>query len=155
MLAAYTENGPCLVPETGPDRGKAVFNPHAWNSNATVIWLDQPAYTGFSWGLGDDKDEAGASAYAYAFLQAFFKAHPALQKLPFFIVGESYGGACLLRPPCERPLQPNAGLTPTLFLPPHGLQGTMRPRSPTPSRRATSPPPTSRSTSRAWAWAMG
>ena len=57
MLAAFTENGPCLVPEKGADRGKAVYNPHAWNSNATVIWLDQPSGVGFSWGTENDKDE--------------------------------------------------------------------------------------------------
>jgi hypothetical protein len=92
LLAAFTENGPCLVPEKGADRGKAVFNPYAWNSNATVVWLDQPAGVGFSWGTENDKDEAGAAKDAYAFLQAFFKAHTALQALPFFVVGESYGG---------------------------------------------------------------
>ena len=92
LLAAFTENGPCLVPSTGPNAGKAVYNPYAWNSNATVIWLDQPAGVGFSYGTENDKDEAGAAKDALAFLQAFFKAHPALQRLSFFIVGESYGG---------------------------------------------------------------
>lgn len=92
LLAAFTENGPCLVPETGPNAGKAVFNPYAWNSNATMIWLDQPAGVGFSWGTENDKDEAGAALDAYDFLQAFFKAHKDLQALPFFTVGESYGG---------------------------------------------------------------
>ena len=38
LLAAFTENGPCLVPETGPNAGKAVVNPYAWNTNATMIW---------------------------------------------------------------------------------------------------------------------
>lgn len=37
LLAAFTENGPCLVPETGPNAGTAVLNPHAWNTNATMI----------------------------------------------------------------------------------------------------------------------
>ena len=93
LLAAFTENGPCLVPETGPNAGKAVFNPYGWNSNATVIWLDQPAGVGFSYGSETDKDEADVGVDGYAFLQAFFKAHPALQSRPFFVFGESYGGA--------------------------------------------------------------
>ena len=92
LLAAFTENGPCLVPETGANAGKAVFNPFAWNSNATVIWLDQPAGVGFSTGSETDKDEADVAVDAYAFLQAFFKAHVDLQDLPFFVAGESYGG---------------------------------------------------------------
>jgi carboxypeptidase C (cathepsin A) len=29
LLASFTENGPCLVPETGPNAGKAVFNPYS------------------------------------------------------------------------------------------------------------------------------
>lgn len=92
LLAAFTENGPCLVPETGPNAGSPVFNPYSWNSNATVIWLDQPTGVGFSYGPETDKDQADVAVDAYAFLQAFFKAHPALQPLPFFIFGESYGG---------------------------------------------------------------
>lgn len=95
LLASFTENGPCLVPETGPNAGKAVFNPYAWNSNATMIWLDQPAGVGFSWGTENDKDEAGAALDAYDFLQAFFKAHKDLQALSFYVVGESYGGLVL------------------------------------------------------------
>ena len=35
LLAAFTENGPCLVPETGPNAGKAVLNRFAWNSEYT------------------------------------------------------------------------------------------------------------------------
>ena len=92
LLAAFTENGPCLVPETGPNAGKAVYNPYAWNSNATVVWLDQPAGVGFSYGAETDKNEADVAVDAYAFLQAFFKAHPALAGRPFFVAGESYGG---------------------------------------------------------------
>jgi len=80
------------VPEVGPNAGKAVFNPYAWNNNATVIWLDQPSGVGFSWGTENDKDEAGAALDAYDFLQAFFKSHASLASLPFFVVGESYGG---------------------------------------------------------------
>jgi cathepsin A (carboxypeptidase C) len=57
-----------------------------------MIWLDQPAGVGFSWGTLDDKNEADAARDAYDFLQAFFKAHAELQARPFFIVGESYGG---------------------------------------------------------------
>ena len=57
-----------------------------------MVWLDQPAGVGFSWGTTDDKDEADAARDAYDFLQTFFKAHAELQARPFFIVGESYGG---------------------------------------------------------------
>lgn len=49
---------------------------------------------GFSYSdtAGLDHDEAGVAKDAVSFLQAFFKAHPSLQKLPFFVTGESYGG---------------------------------------------------------------
>lgn len=52
MLALFVENGPYRIVEHGG--GAAVedssrllrLNPHSWNSNATVIYLDQPAGTG-------------------------------------------------------------------------------------------------------------
>lgn len=54
MLALFVENGPYRIVERGSGGGAAAadssrllrLNPHSWNSNATVIYLDQPAGTG-------------------------------------------------------------------------------------------------------------
>ena len=75
-VALFGENGPCKV---NADGTATKLNPYSWNRNATLIYVDQPAGTGFSYGLGLDHDEAQVSADMYDFLQQFFKAHPKLE----------------------------------------------------------------------------
>lgn len=42
-VALFNENGPCKVVE-GTTTAK---NPYSWNSNASIIFIDQPAGTGY------------------------------------------------------------------------------------------------------------
>jgi len=88
-VALFGENGPCSVNAEGTD---TITNPYSWNSNASVLYVDQPAGTGFSYGTGMDHNEAGVSADMYNFLQHFFSAHPEYQKNDFYAFGESYAG---------------------------------------------------------------
>mmetsp|Transcript_16350 Transcript_16350/g.25524 ORF Transcript_16350/g.25524 Transcript_16350/m.25524 type:complete len:531 (+) Transcript_16350:46-1638(+) len=88
-LALLFENGPCKVNESGDG---TVSNPNSWNTNAHMLWLDQPAGVGFSYGATNDSNEEMISEDAYYFLQAFFKTHPEYLTSELFIVGESYGG---------------------------------------------------------------
>lgn len=90
-LATLVENGPCHINET---TGDLYSNPYSWNNDAYVIYIDQPAGVGFSYGeiFGYDSNETQVSQDVYWFLQAFFAAHPTLQTNDFFVVGESYGG---------------------------------------------------------------
>lgn len=88
-VALFGENGPCHVNADGTG---TTTNPYSWNSNATLIYIDQPAGTGFSYGSGMDHDEVGVANDMYDFLQQFMKAHPKLAALPFYAVGESYAG---------------------------------------------------------------
>lgn len=59
-----------------------------------MLWLDQPANVGYSYGQGNDTNEKMISEDAYYFLQAFFKSADGskYKDSPLFIVGESYGG---------------------------------------------------------------
>lgn len=88
-LALLSENGPCSVDKSGT---KTVRNPHSWTEAAHMMWLDQPAGVGYSYGKETDKNEEMVGEDAYYFLQAFYKAHPEYKKNPLFIFGESYAG---------------------------------------------------------------
>ena len=52
------------------------------------MWVDQPAGVGYSYGVKNDKDEAGVSQDMYDFLQAFFTAHPEYITNEFFVFGK-------------------------------------------------------------------
>merc|ERR1719384_2733309 len=90
-LALLTENGPCSVEDDGET---TKVNPYSWTESANVLWLDQPADVGYSYGQGNDSNEEMISEDAYYFLQAFFMsdAGSKYKDSPLFIVGESYGG---------------------------------------------------------------
>ena len=84
--ALLSENGPCSASSDGQS---TVSNPYSWNSNANIMWVDQPAGVGHSYGVKKDKDEAGVANDMYDFLQAFFKAHPEYVDNAFFVFGKS------------------------------------------------------------------
>lgn len=67
-------------------------NPHAWNANASVIYLDQPVNVGYSYSSGSVSDTVAASKDIYALLTLFFKQFPEYAKQDFHIAGESYAG---------------------------------------------------------------
>jgi len=92
QLALLTENGPCTVSEDGQS---TVNNPFSWNTNANIMWLDQPASVGFSYGapiVDNDHNEAEVGEDVYWFMQEFYKAHPEFRANDLYIFGESYGG---------------------------------------------------------------
>ena len=88
-LALLTENGPCSV---NADGDGTTPNPHSWTEAAHVLWLDQPAGVGFSYGDENDSGEEMVAEDAYYFFQAFIKSHPEYSKNPLYIIGESYAG---------------------------------------------------------------
>ena len=63
-----------------------------WNTNANLLYIDQPTGTGFSYGTGLDHDEVGVANDMYNFLQQFMQGHTKYQTLDFFAFGESYAG---------------------------------------------------------------
>merc|ERR1712110_879464 len=47
-LAVFYENGPFHIKKDGIDRFSLVKNEFSWNTNANVVYMDQPVGTGFS-----------------------------------------------------------------------------------------------------------
>lgn len=83
------ELGPCKVNKKASD---TFINPYSWTSNATVIFLDQPIGTGFSYGNLRVKSSAEAAEGVYQFLRLLFEYFPQYKDLDFHVFGESYAG---------------------------------------------------------------
>lgn len=88
-VALFGENGPCKVDANGLN---TTTNSFSWNTRANLLYIDQPAGTGFSYGTGRDVDEVAVANDMYDFLQQFFQEHTKYQAAPFFAFGESYAG---------------------------------------------------------------
>lgn len=89
-----------FLSELGPyypskDGSSLKANQYAWNREAHVVFLESPAFVGFSYSntstdavVGD----ARTASDSFTFLRAFFRRFPHLADNPFFIAGESYAG---------------------------------------------------------------
>jgi len=92
MLALFVENGPYHVEKSG----SLTLNPYSWNSNANILYIDQPVGTGFSYDSNPldigVTNEHQMAANMWEFFQKWFAEHTKYAKLPFFIAAESYGG---------------------------------------------------------------
>lgn len=71
---------------------KLIYNDFSWNSNASVIYLDQPVNVGYSYSGSDVSNTVAAGKDVYALMTLFFKQFPEYTKQPFHIAGESYAG---------------------------------------------------------------
>ncbi|XP_066156894.1 vitellogenic carboxypeptidase-like [Euwallacea fornicatus] len=88
----FIENGPFIVNENG----SVSFREYSWHLNHSVIFIDQPVGTGFSFttdGLAKNETKVGDDMYSA--LTQFFQLFPNLQNNSFYISGESYAGKYL------------------------------------------------------------
>lgn len=84
------ELGPCKPTKGGLN---VTSNPHSWNNNANIIFLDQPTNVGFSYSEGKSPTNSDDAAQdVYAFLQLFLQSNQKYNQLKFHITGESYAG---------------------------------------------------------------
>ncbi|KAF0354782.1 peptidase S10, serine carboxypeptidase [Gigaspora margarita] len=88
LNALFLEVGPCRLEKGG---NGTIPNPYSWNSNASIIFLDQPTNTGYSYGDNVVTTSVAASDI-YAFIQLFFHQFTNYTSLDFHIAGESYAG---------------------------------------------------------------
>ncbi|KAJ6788445.1 hypothetical protein PWT90_06555 [Aphanocladium album] len=89
MAGLFTELGPATIPNRDL---KPVRNDYAWNNNASVIFLDQPVNTGFSYSSKNVGTSVASAKDIYSLLTFFFKQYPQYAQQDFHISGESYAG---------------------------------------------------------------
>jgi len=88
LMGLFMELGPSSInKKLGVD-----YNPFSWNSNASVIFLDQPVNVGYSYSSGSVSNTVAAGKDIYALLTLFFKQFPEYSHQSFHISGESYAG---------------------------------------------------------------
>ncbi|KAL1814004.1 hypothetical protein ACET3Z_024069 [Daucus carota] len=71
------------------------MNPNRWTKVASVIFLDFPVGTGFSYGrtpFASGSTDDQACAQAAQFLRKWFVSHPEFLSNPFYVAGDSYAG---------------------------------------------------------------
>lgn len=95
MIGMFMLHGPCQVNEGG---NSTTFNPHSWNEDYNVLFIDQPAGVGFSYVDNPKNYEAypqRTEESTYEFLSTvnlIYEALPHLKNTSLFLAGESYGG---------------------------------------------------------------
>jgi len=69
--------------------------PYSWNTNASVLYLDNTAGVGFSYGQTDrdlTHSDEDAARDAFSFFKQWSEDWPELRNNPLYIAGWSYGG---------------------------------------------------------------
>lgn len=89
LLGLFMEMGPCRV-QNGGESTKV--NQYSWNNRANMIFLDQPANVGFSYGGRGVSNSDKAAEDVYSFLQLFLDNYSQYAELDFVISGEDYAG---------------------------------------------------------------
>ena len=92
LLGKLTEQGPFRVAANGTSLERM---PYAWNREASVIFVEQPLFTGFS--VSDDPSDAFTNdeinaARLTTFIVRWLDRFPAFATNELFLSSESYGG---------------------------------------------------------------
>ncbi|WMV27293.1 hypothetical protein MTR67_020678 [Solanum verrucosum] len=72
-----------------------ILNPYSWTKVASIIFIDLPVGTGFSYATTPtalQSSDLQATDHAYQFLCKWFVDHPEFLKNPFYVGGDSYSG---------------------------------------------------------------
>ncbi|XP_069681654.1 venom serine carboxypeptidase [Periplaneta americana] len=91
LFGLFTEHGPFSV------KDKYYLKPrkYSWTKTHSVIYIDNPVGTGYSFTDSDDgytRNETAVGEDLYNAILQFFQLFPDLQKNEFYITGESYAG---------------------------------------------------------------
>ncbi|KAG2222845.1 hypothetical protein INT45_000460 [Circinella minor] len=112
FTSAMSELGPCVV----NSNNGVTKNPYSWNTNSNIVFVDQPANTGYSHGSYRVKNSKEAAHDIFIFLQLFLIAFPELSKSQLHVAGESFAGHYIPAVAAEILLQNREGQFPQLNL---------------------------------------
>lgn len=91
LFGLFLENGPYELTLDG----ELKLREFSWNQETSVIYLDNPVGTGFSFAKGLEcysRNQTDITKNALNALEQFFQLFPEIQKNEFFLFGESYAG---------------------------------------------------------------
>lgn len=93
-VALFFENGPYKFPDDITKTGPFSSNSYSWNTNANLLYVDQPIGTGYSHSSlrNHTMSEKAVAEDMGVFLQGFLAENPEYEGRDFFITGESYAG---------------------------------------------------------------
>ncbi|KAH7636472.1 serine carboxypeptidase-like protein [Dermatophagoides farinae] len=90
LVGALAENGPFRI----NSNLTVDYNPHTWNTNVNMLYIETPAQVGFSYKL-DQNYQTNDNETAHmnlAALKSFYRKFPNFIQNDFYITGESYAG---------------------------------------------------------------
>ena len=92
LLGKLTEMGPFRAASNGTN---LEYMPYSWNRVASMIFVEQPLFTGYSYSAdpadAQTTDELNAARLT-TFIDRWLDRFPSLRANPFYIASESYGG---------------------------------------------------------------
>ncbi|XP_051132528.1 serine carboxypeptidase-like 7 isoform X2 [Andrographis paniculata] len=91
------EIGPFTFDQTTFDGSlpSLIINPYSWTKVASIIFIDSPVGTGFSYATTAQayaSSETIAAQHNYMFLTKWLDSHPSFRKNRLYITGDSHGG---------------------------------------------------------------
>ncbi|PRQ22320.1 putative peptidase S10, serine carboxypeptidase, alpha/Beta hydrolase [Rosa chinensis] len=91
------ENGPIVFNYTAYEGGlpSTYYYPYSWTKTASVLFVDAPVGTGFSYATSADEfpsSDLKTAAQVYGFLREWLEEHPQFLKVQLFIGADSYSG---------------------------------------------------------------
>ena len=99
-FANFLLNGPLRIERNGTTSSdfRVYLNPEgSWVDNATMIYVDQPMNTGFSYGPDYITDMDDAVEMFKLFLNSLWSLYPKFNEKPLYMTGEGYAGKYIPR----------------------------------------------------------